>query len=53
MAAHAGEKAQQTGDFYCAHCSGKVHVTQGDTIPLCPNGHETFETRRNEPGNKT
>jgi hypothetical protein len=53
MAAHAGEKAQKTGDFYCAHCSEKVHVEQGDEIPPCPNGHKTFETRRNEPGNKS
>ena len=53
MAAHAGEKAQKTGDFYCAHCSEKVHVKQGDEIPPCPNGHKTFETRRKEPGNKS
>lgn len=58
MAAHAGEKAQETGDFYCAHrsCahrSEKVHVTRGHEIPPCPNGHKTFETRRNEPGNKS
>lgn len=53
MAAHAGERAQKTGDFYCAHCDAKVHVTQGDTIPKCPNGHSEFETRRHEPGNKS
>lgn len=53
MAAKAGEKAQKTGDFYCASCSEKVHVRQGDTIPECPNGHKTFETRRGEPGNKS
>jgi hypothetical protein len=28
-------------------------VTQGDTIPECPNGHKTFDARRNEPGNKS
>src|SRR3954462_1079901 len=39
MAANAGEKAQKTGDFYCAKCSEKVHVKQGDKIPKCPNGH--------------
>jgi len=50
MAAKAGEKAQKTGDFHCARCDAKVHVTQGDTIPKCPNGHDTFETRTNEPG---
>lgn len=37
MAAHAGEKAQKTGDFYCAHCDEKkVHVKQGEKIPKCP-----------------
>ncbi|MBE1877309.1 zinc ribbon-containing protein [Myceligenerans pegani] len=51
MAAHAGEKARKTGDFFCAKCGEKVHVTAGDTIPECPNGHDEFETRRNEPGN--
>jgi hypothetical protein len=53
MAAHAGEKAQKTGDFYCAKCDEKVHVKQGDKIPTCPNGHSEFATRRNEPGNKS
>ncbi len=53
MAAHAGEKAQRTGDLYCAHCSEKVHVTQGREIPPCPDGHKTFQRRRNEPGNKS
>src|SRR4051794_13166131 len=53
MAAHAGEKAQKTGDFYCASCDAKVHVKEGDTIPECPNGHKSFEARRNEPGNKS
>ena len=52
MAAKAGEKAQKTGDFFCASCDEKVHVTAGHTIPTCPNGHSRFETRRNEPGNK-
>lgn len=53
MAAHAGEKAQKTGDFYCSSCDEKVHVTEGDEIPPCPNGHKTFGARRNEPGNKS
>ncbi|PJE93946.1 alpha helical protein [Streptomyces carminius] len=53
MAAHAGEKAQKTGDFYCAQCSEKVHVRQGDEIPRCPNGHTEFGARRHEPGNKS
>jgi hypothetical protein len=53
MAAHAGEKAQKTGDFHCATCSEKVHVQQGHTIPKCPNGHSEFKTRTKEPGNKS
>ena len=53
MAANAGEKAQKIGDFYCAKCGEKVHVTQGHTIAKCPNGHSEFEVRRNEPGNKS
>ncbi|MDG9717647.1 hypothetical protein [Streptomyces sp. DH24] len=53
MTAKAGEKAQKTGDFYCASCSEKVHVEEGDKIPSCPNGHKEFGTRRNEPGNKS
>ena len=53
MAAHAGEKAQKTGDFHCARCREKVHVSAGDTIPKCPNGHREFETRTGEPGNRS
>jgi hypothetical protein len=53
MAAQAGEKAQKTGDFYCTHCTEKVHVTAGHPIPKCRNGHSEFGSRRNEPGNKS
>jgi competence CoiA-like predicted nuclease len=53
MTAKAGEKAQKTGDFYCAKCDGKVHVNEGDKIPKCPHGHTEFETRRHEPDTKT
>ena len=53
MAAHAGEKAQKTGDFYCPKCDEKVHVKAGDKIPKCPNGHSEYESRRNEPGTKS
>ena len=53
MAAHAGDKANQTGDFFCANCDEKVHAEQGERIPECPNGHKSFESRRNEPGNKS
>jgi ribosomal protein L37AE/L43A len=54
MAAHAGEKAQRTGDFRCEKCRQKVHVAQGSRIPRCPNcGNESFGERENEPGNKS
>ncbi|MFC7819579.1 hypothetical protein ACFUTR_33755 [Streptomyces sp. NPDC057367] len=43
MTAKTGEKAQKTGGFHCAHRSEEVHVTQGDKIPSCPNGHREFE----------
>ena len=53
MTAEAGGKAQRTDDFHCAGCSEKAHVEEGDNIPSCPNGHKEFETRRNEPGDKS
>ncbi len=53
MAAHAGERANKTGDFHCAKCSEVVHVKKGDKIPKCPNGHTEFESRTGEPGNKS
>ena len=53
MAAHAGDTANKTGDFFCANCDEKVHAKQGEQIPECPNGHKSFATRRNEPGTKS
>ncbi len=54
MAAHAGEKAQETGDFRCAKCHEQTHVTKGKTIPKCKKcGNDTFDTRYHEPGNKS
>jgi Zn finger protein HypA/HybF involved in hydrogenase expression len=53
MAAHAGEKAQESGEFHCAKCSEKVSVKKGDKIPKCPNGHSEFKSRTGEPGNKS
>jgi DNA-directed RNA polymerase subunit RPC12/RpoP len=53
VTAHAGEKAQKTGDFSCARCNEKVHVKQGEKIPRCPNGHTGFESRRHEPDAKS
>ncbi|WP_456716371.1 zinc ribbon-containing protein [Bradyrhizobium sp. USDA 4353] len=50
MAAHAGETAEQTGDFRCERCHQTTHVTKGHKIPKCSHcGHATFDTRRNEP----
>jgi hypothetical protein len=48
MSVKAGERAEKTGDFYCASCSEKVHVSKGDKIPKCLNGHSEFDSRRNE-----
>jgi ribosomal protein L37AE/L43A len=54
MAAHAGEKAERTGDFRCAKCHQRTHVKAGEKIPKCPHcGGETFDTREHEPGNKS
>ncbi len=52
MSAKAGERAHKTGDFHCAQCGEVVHVTQGDEIPKCPNGHSEFDSRTNEPDTK-
>jgi hypothetical protein len=49
MAAHAGEKAQETGVFHCSECQEKVQVKKGQKISKCPNGHTTFESRTGEP----
>jgi len=54
MAAKAGESARETGDFRCNRCHQTVHATRGHSIPKCPNcGNDTFDTRRNEPGNRS
>jgi hypothetical protein len=52
MSAHAGETAQETGDFHCQSCNAVVHVTKGHKIPECPNGHKIFDSRTGEPGRK-
>lgn len=52
MSAKAGERARKTGDFVCEQCNNRVHVTQNDKIPKCPNcGNDTFDERRSEPSN--
>jgi predicted RNA-binding Zn-ribbon protein involved in translation (DUF1610 family) len=54
LSAHAGEEAQKTGDFRCQKCHEKVHVKKGGKILKCPNcGSAVFDTRLNEPGNKS
>ena len=52
MAAHAGERAQETGTFHCSSCDGEVRVNKGERIPECPCGGKTFDRRTDEPGNK-
>jgi hypothetical protein len=52
VSAHAGEKAQKTGEFR-AKCGEKVSVQEGHKIRKCPNGHSEFKSRTNEPGNKS
>lgn len=50
VVAHAGENARKTGEFRCERCHERVHVTQGDRIPKCPNcGNDTFDTLEHEP----
>lgn len=54
MAAKAGETARETGDFRCAKCQERRHVAKGKKIPKCNNcGGATFDTRENEPGNRS
>ncbi len=53
MGAKAGEKAQASGRFHCASCEAVVEVKKGDTIPDCPNGHKTYASRTDEPGNRS
>lgn len=54
MAATAGETAEETGDFRCERCHHTTHVTKGKRIPKCPNcGNDTYDTRRNEPGQRS
>jgi Zn finger protein HypA/HybF involved in hydrogenase expression len=49
MSAHAGESAQEGGEFRCANCHERVRVNKGQKIPACPNcGGEVFDSRQNE-----
>jgi DNA-directed RNA polymerase subunit RPC12/RpoP len=49
MPARTGDRAEAGGTFHCAVCGAKVEVHEGDEIPRCPNGHEVFNRRTNEP----
>jgi len=49
MVVHSGERARMTGTFHCQSCHAKVHVDRGDRIPACPNGHQAFDERTDEP----
>lgn len=49
MAAKAGEKARESGDFRCEKCHQQTRVNKGHAIPKCPNcGNDTFDTRYHE-----
>jgi hypothetical protein len=53
MAAHAGARAKETGDFYCTKCNAKVHLTKGERVPYCPQGHHEFRSAAEDSGHKT
>jgi hypothetical protein len=42
MAVQAGVRVKESGDYYCTICNAKVHVTTGERIPRCPQGHHEF-----------
>jgi formylmethanofuran dehydrogenase subunit E len=44
MFAHAGEKAQKSGEFHCAKCGEKVSVKEGHSA------HERTVTQRTDAG---
>jgi Zn finger protein HypA/HybF involved in hydrogenase expression len=53
MAAHAGEKAEESGTFHCARCNETVRVKKGEPIPACPNcGGKSYDRRTDEPYNR-
>jgi Zinc-ribbon containing domain len=49
----AGQRVQETGEFYCTKCNSKVRVMKGDRIPRCPQGHHEFKTATGQPGGKS
>jgi Ca-activated chloride channel family protein len=40
---HAGDEAPVTAELRCVRCGERVHVERGQTIPVCPRGHRTFD----------
>ena len=49
MTARAGEVAREGGTLHCAICDERVDVHEGEELPRCPNGHDVFNRRTNEP----
>jgi DNA-directed RNA polymerase subunit RPC12/RpoP len=49
MPVKAGEHAKKTADLVCSKCGGQMHVTQGDRVPKCTCGNDTFVERREAP----
>ncbi len=45
---HAGERAPVSGELHCTRCNAVLHVTLGETVPACPEGHRTFDIGRQE-----
>jgi predicted RNA-binding Zn-ribbon protein involved in translation (DUF1610 family) len=48
--AHSGERAMETGRFFCERCRKSVHVDEGQELPVCPHcGNTSFGARSREP----
>jgi Zinc-ribbon containing domain len=52
MAVQAGERVRESGDFYCTKCNARVHVTKGERIPRCPQGHHELKSLTPPAGGK-
>ncbi len=40
---HTGEKSPRAADLHCTRCGEVVRVAEGQIVPECPRGHETFD----------
>jgi len=40
---HTGDRAPTTALLHCTRCGETVHVEEGDVVPECPRGHQTFD----------